>query len=451
MNKMDLAEADIVVIGAGPKAAAIAAKVHVLNTLGLAELRVAIVERFGVASSWTGKHGYTSGKEELGTSPNKDVGFPYQSLSYGEGNRPVDLSMMEYSWQTYLVAHDKYRKWVDAGCPHSSHAEFAHYISWVTSRAINGISMHQGEVIDIAPTDSGWNVVCRELTGASKHLLARKGVVITGPGIQRELPCVEEIRERVFTAASRNEISPKVLGPNSRICVIGFGESAASMALHLVGTLGPEIELAFVAPSLRYSRAESYFENTVYSDSQIIGWEQLCEQTRSDFISQTDRGVMSPAAAARLTRHDNLSFIVGRVTRLIRSATGRIAVVVDQKSEELRLDFDAVANCTGFDSLSMLNKFLGKSKRLIEKRLGFGLDDEHAVSLQLDRSFALCGGLMPRIHLPGLAGLQYGPGFCNLSCLGTLSDRILSPYWGSDESRTVSPTSASTRLLESVV
>ncbi|BCI86412.1 hypothetical protein NIIDMKKI_16180 [Mycobacterium kansasii] len=31
----------------------------------------------------------------------------------------------------------------------------------------------------------------------------------------------------------------------------------------------------------------------------------------------------------------------------------------------------------------------------------------------------------PKLFLPGLAGLNQGPGFPNLSCLGLLSDRVL--------------------------
>jgi mycobactin lysine-N-oxygenase len=37
-------------------------------------------------------------------------------------------------------------------------------------------------------------------------------------------------------------------------------------------------------------------------------------------------------------------------------------------------------------------------------------------------------GFAPRLHLPMLAGIAQGPGFPNLSCLGLLADRILTPY-----------------------
>jgi mycobactin lysine-N-oxygenase len=37
-------------------------------------------------------------------------------------------------------------------------------------------------------------------------------------------------------------------------------------------------------------------------------------------------------------------------------------------------------------------------------------------------------GLPAKLHLPILSALAQGPGFPNLSCLGLLSERILTPY-----------------------
>jgi mycobactin lysine-N-oxygenase len=36
-------------------------------------------------------------------------------------------------------------------------------------------------------------------------------------------------------------------------------------------------------------------------------------------------------------------------------------------------------------------------------------------------------GVTPKLFLPNLAGLNQGPGFPNLSCLGLMSDRVLKP------------------------
>ena len=72
-------EADLLIVGAGAKAAAIATKVHVMNRLGLGPIALTIVEATEPAASWSGRNGMTSGEEPLAIPPIKDVGFPYQS------------------------------------------------------------------------------------------------------------------------------------------------------------------------------------------------------------------------------------------------------------------------------------------------------------------------------------------------------------------------------------
>ena len=67
----------LVVVGAGPKGIAIAAKARALAAAGLDVPRVVLVDRSSVAGNWTGRQGYTSGLLPLGTPAEKDVGFPY--------------------------------------------------------------------------------------------------------------------------------------------------------------------------------------------------------------------------------------------------------------------------------------------------------------------------------------------------------------------------------------
>ena len=59
----------LLVIGAGPKAIALAAKRAVLAKLGLAVPHFVIVDRQGVASHWSRQYGFTDGKQMLGTRP----------------------------------------------------------------------------------------------------------------------------------------------------------------------------------------------------------------------------------------------------------------------------------------------------------------------------------------------------------------------------------------------
>ncbi len=70
---------DLLVVGAGAKATALAAKIHALNTLGAGPFALTIVEATELAASWLGRNGMTSGEEPLAIPPIKDIGFPYQS------------------------------------------------------------------------------------------------------------------------------------------------------------------------------------------------------------------------------------------------------------------------------------------------------------------------------------------------------------------------------------
>ena len=53
------------VLGAGPKAVAIAAKRHLLAKLGYPAPYIRIIDRQGVATHWTGKAGYMDGRQLL--------------------------------------------------------------------------------------------------------------------------------------------------------------------------------------------------------------------------------------------------------------------------------------------------------------------------------------------------------------------------------------------------
>ena len=99
-----MAQADLIIVGAGAKAAAIAAKVHVLNSLGLGPFTLTIIEGNQPAASWLGLNGATSGEEPLAIPAIKDVGFPYQSHDvFGGHGADVDHAMLSFSWQQYLI------------------------------------------------------------------------------------------------------------------------------------------------------------------------------------------------------------------------------------------------------------------------------------------------------------------------------------------------------------
>ena len=97
---------DLLVVGAGAKATALAAKIHALNTLGAGPFALTIVEATELAASWLGRNGMTSGEEPLAIPPIKDIGFPYQSaMAFGELlGAELDRAMMPFTWQRYMIA-----------------------------------------------------------------------------------------------------------------------------------------------------------------------------------------------------------------------------------------------------------------------------------------------------------------------------------------------------------
>src|SRR5437879_7370091 len=125
----------IILIGCGPKSVAIAAKRHALMELGLLMPELVVIDKSGVASHWLGKKGFTDGLQLLGTSPEKDVGFPYSSTFWKRKSRRVNEIMMRFSWQCYLAEHSSYSRWVDRGRPPPTHREWGQYLQWVARKA----------------------------------------------------------------------------------------------------------------------------------------------------------------------------------------------------------------------------------------------------------------------------------------------------------------------------
>ncbi|MFE2140780.1 SidA/IucD/PvdA family monooxygenase [Streptomyces sp. NPDC059456] len=421
---------DIVIVGAGPKGAALAAKAHVLNELGVTSLRVRILERAEVASHWTGRHGWTTGTELLGTRAEKDIGFPYDSTGrFGSLGKEIDARMRLFSWQSHLVDAGRYRGWVDAGQPRPTHRQFAAYLAWVLDRAVTGVRLQHAEVTAIRHGGGHWRLESRDADDGTPGSTVCAGLVLTGHGVPNSLLHDPRVASRLITAAEpREHVRARDLGPGSRVCLVGAGESAASFAQFLWDTFGEDIAVSVISPSLPRSRAESPAEDMVYSDPGTAGWTHLPEAQRREFINRTDRGVISPAAMTALARNTGLTYVMGRVRFVDLSPTGRARVIVDQPDEVLREDCDLVVNCTGTSPLAQFRSLLDPASAAeVEGRLAAPLADTGALMREIDPSLAL-RGLRPRLHVPALAGLAQGPGFANLSSLGLLSDRVLGVY-----------------------
>jgi mycobactin lysine-N-oxygenase len=425
-----MSEYDLIVVGAGAKAAGIATKVHIFNSLGLTQLSILVIEGTEVAASWKGRNGMTSGEEPLAVTPIKDVGFPYQShVEFGEAGEAIDAGLAQFTWQQHMISKRRYARWVDAGSPKVRHRDYGEYLTWVLSRATEGVDHLSARVTQVTLDEDGerWVVEAEEGDGKSRHVGG--ALVLTGPGIHRAFPHEPAVAERVFHCDSRREEFARI--PEDRQCdvaIVGGGESALSATMFLRG-MRPDCRFTIYTPMLPMSRGESFLENRVFSNPDTVEWESLDQQTRRDFVKHSDRGVFDPPSLAAIAYDERCRFVTGRITDVAAAESGEgVQLVYESPEGQTGSEHDFVANCTGFDLLAQLRTlFPATVREEIERRSGPIWDQPAGSEVPIGRNLELVG-MQPRLHIPGLAGLSQGPGFANLGALGLLSNRVLQPF-----------------------
>src|SRR5499427_1035260 len=223
----------LAVVGAGPKGIAIAAKARALAAVGLPAPRVVLVDRGEVAGNWTGRQGYTSGLLPLGTPPEKDVGYPY-AANWGDASADVVAAMAEYSWQRHLIRHGVYSDWVDRGRIRPAHRQWSAYLREVAEAAEAEIVRGTVTGLEVAGEDR-WQVrlAVGDAIAADGVVLTGAGPAITVPGQPRDHPRV--LDGRTYWLAAHTMHRERALS----VCVIGNGETAASVVLDLVRRSGP--------------------------------------------------------------------------------------------------------------------------------------------------------------------------------------------------------------------
>ena len=404
----------LAVLGAGAKAVAVAAKAFVLREMGVDVPDVIAVERTAVGANWQASGGWTDGAHRLGTSPEKDVGFPYRSALVPRRNAELDERMTRYSWQSYLIATASFAEWIDRGRPAPTHRRWGQYLRWVADHV--GLVVVHGEVVGLSVTGHRWALHTHETTVHADALM------ITGPGqAEKSLlpgnPRMLSIAQFWDRAAGHDRISAE------RVAVIGGGETAASMLnelfRHRVSTItviSPQVTL--------FTRGEGFFENSLFSDPS--DWTALTLDERRDALARTDRGVFSANVQEALLADDRIHHLRGRVAHAVGwDGQIRLTLSTNRGSENLETvhGFDLVIDGSGADPLWFTSLFSQDALDLLELGLGGPLTADR---LQEAMGYDLAvTDVAPKLFLPNLAGLTQGPGFPNLSCLGLLSDRVL--------------------------
>jgi outer membrane protein assembly factor BamB len=427
----ELPVSDLLIVGAGAKAAAIAAKVDALNRLGMAKLSVTIVEKTEPAASWLGLNGMTSGEEPLAVPPIKDVGFPYRSSrQFPEVGDHLDAALLPLSWQRHSIERGEYAPWVNAGAPPILHRDYGTYLGWVLARATAGVTTLRGRVVAVSldPARERWVIDVEGGEDGAPRQLAGRALLLTGPGVHRAFPHEPAAEPRVLHCDSRRgEFARLPADREVDVAIVGGGESALS-ALVFLRAMRPKARITIYTPTLPLSRGESFLENRVFADPDDVGWEALDLESRRDFVKHCDRGVLDAGVIAGLAGEDGCRFELGRVVNVTSADEGEgVGLVLETPSGRRGVRHDYVVNCTGFDLLAQLRGLFAEPVRAeLEAQVGPIWDRPRGAELHFDRSLAL-DGMEPRLHIPGLAGLSQGPGFANLGSLGLLANRVLAP------------------------
>jgi mycobactin lysine-N-oxygenase len=266
------------------------------------------------------------------------------------------------------------------------------YLRWVADDV--GLSVVQGEVQRISVDDYRWTLHTAETT------VAADGVVVTGPGQpERSVlpgnPRVMSIAQFWHRAAQHERISAE------RVAVIGGGETAASMLNELFGHRVSTITV--ISPSVTlFTRGESFFENTLFSDP--TGWTSLTLAERRDALARTDRGVFSARVQDALLADDRIRHLRGRVAHAVaRDDRIRLTLSTNTAGEAVETvhGFDLVIDGSGADAMWFLPLFSQDALDVLELGLGCPLSGE-ALQESIGHDLAV-RHVHPKLFLPGLS------------------------------------------------
>jgi len=413
-------QSNFVIIGAGPKALAVVAKSYVLNHLfALPMPTFHVIEKKEVGANWTGGNGFTNGNLRLGTSPQKDIGFPYNSKIFGNQNDArINREMRAFSWDMYLINNGKYAEWIDRGRPSPTHFEWAQYLKYGFSILKDYVHIHTGYLKEIFYNEKIVRIDF-DNNGVVKTLGADY-LMLTGPGESNFKKPIESTRIFDINSYWKSKID---FSQNEKILIVGGGENSATIVLDINQKFGNRnLDFNIVTPSgMIITRGESYFENRVYTDANNGHWDYLTRDEKISFIKHTDLGVYSVEAMNDLSRSANLNIIKG----LVKGASelnGKV-IVTFQDGIKASNSYDRVILANGFQKVGLLSSKLNiHSKKELECIIGKIVDKNLENKIGRDLSIK---GIRKKIFLPMISGISQGPGFSNLSSLGTLSDRVL--------------------------
>lgn len=435
---------EIAVIGAGPKAAAIAAKAAVLNELaGRPLLKVTVFESYTPMAAWRGKLGYTDGEQPLCTLAERDLGFPYSNATFG--HHAASRMLANFSWQAFSLrqrsGRANYEDWVLRGRNPPIHQIFSDYAEDALTRS-GATSRWDTTVMEVRhdAVTGRWRLKHRPTAGTATATDAFDGIVVTGSGTPKPmLPLRRKVLHLVpppvvaaaptpplyydgssfWTALPRIESALRSAA-DARVCLIGGGGTAAAIANWCVRR-GLKVDLTIIgtSPSL-FGRYRGFFEDRLFTDEGE--WALLSEKDKREFVARQTAGVVWETILPVLEKAE-LSYVAGKGVAVEVDPAGELFVEYAPSHNPAALGLlpaTVVVDARGFD----VWWFLSLLDPLDVPSLGAKDDIERNISHALE----LQGPSFPTgFHVP-MVGFLQGPAAGNLMGLGWMADRILGPY-----------------------
>ncbi|WP_157215350.1 SidA/IucD/PvdA family monooxygenase [Flavisphingomonas formosensis] len=425
----------IAIVGAGPKAAAIAAKADILNRVQKPQLQVTIFEQSAVAANWSGRYGYTDGEARLCTPAERDLGFPYDAGVFDP--RIAAAMYAEYSWGAYLLEHVRadaqsgFNNWVNRGRSPPTHAEFAGYVEWAIAKS--SATLEIGTVTRLEPTPHGWRIHRRGPGGRSRSQGLFDGVVFTGPGAP--LHRVERLGTSARITDGRDfwkdpdGFLAQPTASDEPVIILGAGGTAAAIAARTVRARPPRDILIIGDQAALFTRSEAFFESQIFTDDAI--WERLEPNTRRGFTDRLNRGVVWSTISDELARSPKVRFEPGRGEKIeVRTGLAGEEILVEYRRSGKTIGTYAslAIDASGFDTWWFATLLPPAMRdRLTAANAKKQKAMREAVADGMSKYLELFNEAPGPIHAPMLSQ-AVGPGFMSLMALGAMSDRILDRY-----------------------
>jgi L-ornithine N5-oxygenase len=274
-----------------------------------------------------------------------------------------------FTFPNYLVDTGRFFPFTLMGGYVSRH-EWSEYTEWVARQITLPVRYH-AEVVEAEPVLRDGRAVaarvrCRDTeTGEHSEQLARNVLLCTG-----HLPFVPDLftphlGERVFHAAEfLTRISAIPTARLRRVAVIGAGQNAGEIILHLAGALPPDVEIHSLARNSGFRMYNlGHFSNEAYFPAETDYFYALDHDQRQNVFAElhsTNYASVDPDLSTALYRaaYDDGHWGAGRLRMRKRTAVDRCAPApgggyrlglreVNTGAAE-ELDVDLIVLCTGY-------------------------------------------------------------------------------------------------------